>query len=486
MALQFYNSLSQKKEVFESLEPGQVKMYLCGPTVYDLLHVGNFRGAITFNLLRNWLEYRGYRVTFVYNYTDVDDKIIERAHVDKVASEEIAHKYIVEFEKDFAALGLRRHSHNPKVTEYIHPIVQLIERLMANGKAYAVDGDVYFDVHTFSDYGKLSKKKLDDLEAGVRIEVDSRKKHPADFALWKKSKEGEPQWSSPWGQGRPGWHIECSAMAQALLGEQIDIHGGGLDLIFPHHENEVAQSEGASGKRFARFWMHNNMLNFGSQKMSKSLGNVRTARSFMQEYHPEILKYLMLSAHYRSVLDFSPVAIDNIVAALARIYSSLALATRVAETAVAPSAAAPKSFADQVVAAQHGVGQALDDDLNTPEALARLFELVRSFNNSVRTPGPVTPDKAAVARSFLEFTRWLGGQMSLFAETPDSFLHFLDDMLLRKKALSRADIDRMVAERAAARQAKDFKRADELRLQLAGLGIQVHDSAQGSDWEVAK
>lgn len=484
MSIVVYNSLSHKKEEFQPLVPGQVKMYLCGPTVYDLLHVGNFRGAITFNLLRNWFEYRGLKVTFVYNYTDVDDKIIDRAKAEKVTSNIISEKYIGEFEKDFNALKLRKHSHNPKVTEFIEPIVELIEKLIKNGKAYEVEGDVYFDVHAFPDYGKLSHKKLEDLEAGVRIEVDSRKKHPADFALWKKSKEGEPKWPSPWGEGRPGWHIECSAMASALLGEQIDIHGGGLDLIFPHHENEVAQSEGASGKTFARYWMHNNMLNFGSQKMSKSLGNVRTARSFMQEYHPEILKYLMLSAHYRSVLDFSPVAIENIISALARIYSALALAERAASQPADAEASA--DFLKAVATAKAGVEEALDDDLNTPEALARFFELIRTFNNLVRTPGPVTPKKAAVAKAFLQFASWMGSLMSLFSEPPADFLRFLDDMLLKKKSLSREEIDKLVGERSKARLEKDFAKADELRKRLSEMGIQVQDSAQGSDWEVAK
>lgn len=484
MGIVVYNSLSHKKEPFVPLNPGQVNMYLCGPTVYDLLHVGNFRGAITFNLLRNWFEYRGLKVTFVYNYTDVDDKIIDRAKTEKVSSSEISEKYIKEFEKDFNALKLKKHSHNPKVTQFIDPIIELIERLIKNGKAYAVDGDVYFDVHAFPTYGKLSHKNLEDLEAGVRIEVDSRKKHPADFALWKKSKEGEPKWPSPWGEGRPGWHIECSAMASSLLGEQIDIHGGGLDLIFPHHENEVAQSEGASGKQFAKYWMHNNMLNFGSQKMSKSLGNVRTARSFMEEFHPEILKYLMLSAHYRSVLDFSPVAIENIISALARIYSAMALAQKAASQPA--DLKAPDDFAKTVAAARAGVEEAFDDDINTPEALAKLFDVVRAFNNVVRTPGPVNPKKAATAQAFLEFTAWLGGLMSLFAEPPQVFLTFLDDMLLRKKSLKRDDINRLVEERSRARTSKNFAKADELRNQLAQMGIQVQDSAQGSEWEVAK
>ena len=481
MAITIHNSQTNKKEEFVPLVPGEVKMYVCGPTVYDFLHVGNFRGAIFFNLVRNWLEHRGYKVTFVYNYTDVDDKIINRAKADGVPSEQISEKYIAEFEKDFNGLGLKKHTHNPKVTQYMDEIIALNEKLIANGKAYVVEGDVYFDVHAFPEYGKLSHKNIEDLESGVRIEVDSRKQHAADFALWKSAKEGEPFWESPWGKGRPGWHIECSAMAGALLGEQIDIHGGGLDLIFPHHENEVAQSEGAHGKQFAKYWMHNNMLNFGTQKMSKSLGNVRSARSFMQEYHPELFKYLMLSAHYRSVLDFSPQQIEHVVSGLARIYSALALAVTVSgEGPPVPE------FDKALQEATAGVESSLDDDFNTAEAMARLFEVVRLFNTLVRTPGPVTPKKSAVAKAFLRWTSWLGNLMSLFGEPPGDFLRFLDDMLLKRKNLERAHIDDLVRVRSEARAAKDFAKSDELRKQLAEMGIAVADTPSGSEWEVAK
>lgn len=484
MAIFIHNSQSQKKEEFKPITEGELRLYLCGPTVYDLLHVGNFRGAIFFNLVRNWFEYRGYKVTFIYNYTDVDDKIIDRAKKDGVKAEEISERYIREFEKDFNSLKLKHHSKNPKVTEFMPQIIEFVAQLIARGKAYETGGDVYFDVHSISDYGKLSNKKLEDLESGVRIEVDSRKKHPADFALWKKAKEGEPFWPSPWGQGRPGWHIECSAMARALLGDTIDIHGGGLDLIFPHHENEVAQSEGATGKPFVRYWMHNNMLNFGAQKMSKSLGNVRSARSFLQEFNPEIFKYLMLSAHYRSVLDFSESHINHVITALARIYSALALAEKTAQ--LPAEAQVPAEFGKVIADAHKGVEDSLDDDFNTPEALARLFEVVRHFNNAVRTPGPVTPKKAAIAKEFLRWTNWLGGLMSLFSEPPQEFLRSLDDRILKHKNLERARIDGIVHERAQARAAKDFSKADQLRQELSQLGIVVMDTANGSEWEVAK
>jgi cysteinyl-tRNA synthetase len=479
VAIQIYDSQSHKKTDFVPLVPGQVKMYLCGPTVYDLLHVGNFR-----NLVRNWFEYRGFQVTFVYNYTDVEDRIIERALKENVSALEISERYIREFEKDFDSLKLRRHTHNPKVTEFMDEIVAMVQRLIDNGKAYAVNGDVFFDVHSKPDYGKLSHKNLEDLESGVRIDVDARKKHPADFALWKSAKPGEPTWASPWGPGRPGWHIECSAMVTALLGETIDIHGGGLDLIFPHHENEIAQSEGATGKQFVNYWIHNNMLNFGAQKMSKSLGNVRSARSFIAEYHPEILKYLLLSAHYRSILDFTPMQIDHVISNLARIYSALALAERA--SAAPTDGQVPPEFARVLTEARAGVERSLDDDFNSAEALGHLFEVVRAFNNAARTPGRVTPKQSAIAKALLEWVRWFGDLMSLFSETPTEFLGFLDDMLLKKKSLARADVDRLVQERSVARLAKDFAKSDELRKQLTEMGIAVADTPQGSEWEVAK
>jgi cysteinyl-tRNA synthetase len=480
--IQIYNSQTHKKEEFIPLEGKKVKMYVCGPTVYDLLHVGNFRGAIFFNLVRNWLEMSGYDVTFVYNYTDVDDKIIDRAKAEKISAEEVAAKYIKEFETDYRSLKLRPHSKNPRVTEFMEQIIGFVDGLVKNGKAYAMDGDVYFDVHAFPAYGQLSHKNLEDLESGFRIDVNSRKKHPADFALWKKSKEGEPAWPSPWGPGRPGWHIECSAMIKGILGDSIDIHGGGLDLLFPHHENEKAQSEGLMAKPFVKYWMHNNMLQFGSQKMSKSLGNVRTGRSFLQEFHAEILKYLMLTAHYRSLLDFSPTSIDHTIAALARFYSAMSWAEHVSGS---DASGLPPAFAATLKTAEEGIATALDDDFSTPEVLARMFEVVRQFNLLTRIPKQ-TPASQAIAFAFKAWMKKWGEPMALFQEKPGEFLLFLDDMLLKKKNVIRADVDKMVTERGDARASKNFTRADELRAQLTALGISVHDTPSGSAWEVTK
>ncbi|HAG90236.1 MAG TPA: cysteine--tRNA ligase [Bdellovibrionales bacterium] len=483
--IQIHNSQSGKKEEFKTLEPGKVRMYVCGPTVYDFLHVGNFRGPIFFNLVRNWLEKNGYEVTYVYNYTDVDDKIIDRANKENRDPKEVAETFIKEFEKDYNSLKLRPHSKNPKVTEHMDDIVNLIRDLVEKGKAYEQNGDVYFDVTSFGDYGKLSHKNIEELETGHRVQSNENKKHVADFALWKKAKEGEPHWSSPWSEGRPGWHIECSAMSRALLGEQIDIHGGGLDLIFPHHENEIAQSEGASGKEFVRYWMHNNMLNFGNQKMSKSLGNMKFARQFLEEYNPEIFKALILSSHYRSVLDFTDSHIHQILQMLGRIYSALAHAEDLSQTG-GEKVPVPESFQKEVESFRSGYTAALNDDFNSAEVFAKVFDLVRAYNHLCRKPGKIQPGQVAAAKEFLAQMKELGGLMALFLEPPKDYLVQLDDLLLEKKGLQRSEIDQLVTERAKARADKDFQKSDELRDKLKALGISVSDGPQGSTWEVQK
>ncbi len=324
MALKLYNTLTKNKEEFHSIIPGEVSIYVCGPTVYDFLHVGNFRGPVFFNLVRNWLEAKGFRVRYIANFTDIDDKIITRSLKENVDSLVISERYIDEYKTDFNGLGLRKLDQNPKVTEHLPAIIELTQKLIETGKAYVVDGEVLFSVRSFTEYGKLSKRDIEDMRTGTRIAPGEKKRDPLDFSLWKPAKPGEPSWPSPWGPGRPGWHIECSAMIKELFGDTIDIHGGGMDLIFPHHENEVAQSEAATGKPFVKYWLHWNMINFSGQKMSKSLGNVRTARAFLQEYNAEIYKFMILSVHYRSPSDFSELGIERAVAGLARIYSSLA------------------------------------------------------------------------------------------------------------------------------------------------------------------
>ena len=488
MPLQIHNTMSGKKEPFAPRVAGQVKMYVCGPTVYNFLHVGNFRGPIFFNLVRNWLERSGLAVNYVYNYTDVDDRIIERAAKDGVPSEVVAERFIREFEADFASLKLRPHDANPRVTQNIGPVVQLIGDLVAAGKAYAKGGEVFYSVRSFPSYGRLSHKNVDDLRAGARVEIDAKKNDPLDFSLWKPAKPTEPAWPSPWGEGRPGWHIECSAMIRELLGESIDIHGGGLDLVFPHHENEIAQSEGASGKPFVKYWMHNNMLNFGAQKMSKSLGNVKTVREFLGQYNGEILKYLLLASHYRSIVEFSEKQIMGAIAGLARIYSALALARSFGDGSAAEGGGAPSPGPLAAVLSEQtaAIEAALDDDFNTPEAFAGVYLAIRAFNNGHRRGQKPTDENRASAAAFSAWVRAHGRVMALFQEPADEYLRLLDDMLLAQKNLKRADVDLLVGERSSARSAKNWAKGDELRDRLQAMGIALQDGATGTHWEVQK
>jgi cysteinyl-tRNA synthetase len=481
--LRIYNSLTHKKEDFVPVHSGKVTMYCCGPTVYDFLHIGNFRGAVLYNFVRNWLEKSGYAVEFAYNFTDVDDKILNRAQKEGVTARQIAERFIDEFWKDYLALELRPHTHNPRVTEHMPAIIQIVEKLIAKNKAYVVDGEVFFSVSSFPTYGKLSGRKTEDLMAGARVEVDAKKRDPMDFTLWKPAKPGEEFWDSPWGKGRPGWHIECSAMNYALFGEQIDIHGGGLDLIFPHHENEIAQSEGACGKTFAKYWIHNNMITFDGQKMSKSVGNIRTMRSFLEKYPAEIFKFMILACHYRSVLDFSDQTISQTISGLARFYSALLLAEEVAKAA-APTKDEP--FEKLLAEVDAKMAKSFDEDFNTAEAIAHLFEVIRTFNGQTRRGGKIDGRAAARAKAFLDFMRSKGQLMALFQQPSAQFLILLDDMLLEQKGLQRSEIQTKVDLRVKARAEKNFAESDRLRNELTALGISVQDTPAGSFWEVQK
>ena len=486
MALKLYNSQTQKKQPFESLEEGKVKMYCCGPTVYDYLHVGNFRGAVFYNFVRNWLEKLDYKVEFAYNFTDVDDKILKRASDEGVTAKEIAERYIDEFWVDFKALKLTPHTHNPKVTEHMDDIIALVDRLIKKGRAYAVDGEVFYSISDFPDYGKLSHRNPDDMISGSRIEVDPKKKSPLDFTLWKPAKPGEQSWSSPWGEGRPGWHIECSAMTNALFGEQIDIHGGGMDLIFPHHENEVAQSEGASDKPYVGCWVHNNMFTFSGAKMSKSLGNIRTMRSFLEKFEGEIFKFLVLSVHYRSEADFSDATINNSVAALGRIYSAINKAKHYAGGDSNLKTPEIQKMADQIANARQSITDFFNDDFATPQAMAQIFDTVRLFNQLVPASAKNKGPNKVIAQLFHDFLLEVGEPMALFQEEPGTFLQRLDDMLLREKNLDRVEIDKKVALRIEARENKDFAESDRLRDELTALGIDIRDTVDGTTWEVKK
>lgn len=485
MALAVYNTMSGKKEKFIPLEEGNVKLYLCGPTVYDYLHIGNFRGPITFNLMRNWMEFTGLKVEMAYNYTDVDDKILKRANEEGVSPSEISEKYIAEFEKDFKALGLRPHDHNPKVTEHIPQIIDMVQKLIENGKAYEVDGEVFYAIDSFPDYGRLSKKKLDELDEGHRVDVDQRKRNPHDFVLWKPSKEGEGlAWDSPWGKGRPGWHIECSAMIQSIFGGTIDIHGGGIDLIFPHHENEIAQGEGCTGCKYCNYWIHNNFINMNDEKMSKSLGNIMTARSFMETYNAEILKYLFLSAHYRTVFSVSDEKIMQVIVALNRIYNALELAhTTVAS--VEGQGQPDAGFVKKLETLDGKIKKALNDDFNTAEFISLVFEAVRTFN----ALGFANKQKRNLvhkgcSEAFISWMKKYGEMSALFNADPKAMIDELEEISIKAKNIDRAKVEELVAKRNEARDLKDWAAADKIRDELAAIGVELSDGSQRG-WRVS-
>ena len=468
-----YNSLSNEKEIFKSITPGIVKMYVCGPTVYDLLHVGNFRGLIFFNLLRNWLQYLGYSVNYVYNYTDIDDKIIKKSQDENKLASEISAKFIEEFEKDFKLLKIPKASQNPKCTDYIDDIISFISGLIKKEFAYVKNKTVFFSCNKFTAYGKLSGKNIDDLISGHRITVNQDKKNPIDFVLWKPSKSKEPGWESPWGRGRPGWHIECSVMANELLGDQIDIHGGGMDLIFPHHENEIAQSESMSGKNFAKYWVHNNFIKFDDQKMSKSLGNIIKARSFMSDYSPEVLKYMILSVHYRSSLNFSFKQINQSIISLIKIYTALEKANNYIKEKDNDS---NFSYFENDL---NIVYKSLNNDINTPIVFAQVFNVVRKFNNYFKNKKNIN-----IAKEFLSFFKRVGGLLGLFSEEPKKFLLELNLILLKEKDISLEEIEEKIKKRDIARQIKNFKDSDLIRDDLLKKGIELKDTINGTKWSV--
>jgi cysteinyl-tRNA synthetase len=487
--LQLFNTLTGRREPFEPIEPKQVRMYVCGVTVYDYCHIGHARSALVFDVLRRYLEHSGYTVTFVKNFTDVDDKIIKRANEQGVACEAITSRYIDAYYEDMGKLGIRRATEEPRATAYIAEIVKLTEALITKGLAYTVDGDVYFHVETYPAYGRLSKRKLEDLQAGARVDVDERKRHPMDFALWKSSKPGEPFWPSPWGSGRPGWHIECSAMSIKHLGETFDIHGGGMDLIFPHHENEIAQSCGATGKEFARYWIHNGFVQVNQEKMSKSLGNFFTIREIFeksiwpQDITGEILRYCLLSTHYHGPLDFSDQALKEAKNALNGFYD---LFNRLEETG-GSDAGDDGSLRAAIEETRTSFLQAMDDDLDTPGAIAALQGL-RSDVNKMIEKGLSTEGRKNARREFrslgdvlglFQLDRWQFG-VTVSETTPVS----IDETATVQSVLTDTDIETLLAERKEARGRKDFRRADEIRTSLAAQGIIIEDKPDGtSRWK---
>lgn len=487
MSLIIHNTLTNQREPFVPHTPGEVKMYCCGPTVYDYLHVGNFRGAVFYNFVRNWLEHLGYKVTFAYNFTDIDDKIINRAQKENTSPEKIVDTYIEAFWQDFKSLKLRPHDINPRVTESLDAIFEVIQGLIANDKAYVVEGEVFYAVHNFADYGKLSNRKLEELESGHRIEADPKKRNPLDFTLWKPAKEGEISWDSPWGAGRPGWHIECTAMIFKHLGHSIDIHGGGLDLVFPHHENEIAQAEGCTHKPYAKYWVHNNMFTFDGAKMSKSLGNIRTMHSFLEEYPGEVFKFLTLSSHYRSQTEFSQKTIINSITGLCRIYEALKSASGFANSnKAAQNGNDAQKFKDTLEQGRRSITESFNDDFNTAKAMASIFEIVRTYNNVCPSGSKLTPEKVQISKDFLQFIKDIGSLLSLFQEPADEFLKNMDQILATKLQLDIPKIEAQVAARVEHKKAKDFAKADEVRNSLLAQGILIRDGLEGSTWEINK
>ena len=459
--MKIYNTLTREKEEFVPIEPGKVKIYACGPTVYNLIHIGNARPICVFDTLRRYLTYRGYQVEFVQNFTDVDDKIIKRALEEGVPAKEISERYIAEYKKDATALNVMEASVHPKVTGNMGEIIKIVKALVEKGFAYEANGDVYFRTTKFSEYGKLSHMPLEDLEAGARIEVNSVKEDPMDFALWKASKPGEPSWKSPWGEGRPGWHIECSAMAGKFLGKTIDIHCGGQDLIFPHHENEIAQSECANGVPFAHYWMHNGYINIDNRKMSKSLGNFVTTRAAGERFGYEPIRLLMIQAHYRSQINYTEEVVESCVSSLERMYNCRENLDFVKETAHPGEISAEQKSRLDVFRTRFI--EAMDDDLNTADALAVIFDLIREVNTNIQRESPEN-----------------AGYVTYASGLYDELTGVLGLLYNKKEKEIPADILALVEERTAARKAKDFTRADALRDEITAKGYVVEETRQGT------
>lgn len=458
--MQIYNTMTRKKEELKPVEKGVVKIYCCGPTVYNLIHIGNARALCVFDTLRRYLEFRGYKVLYVQNFTDVDDKIIKKANeLGKMASE-VSENAIKEYFVDAEGLNVRRADIHPKVTENMEIIIDIVKTLVDKGYAYVSDGDVYFETAKFPEYGKLSHQPLDDLKAGARIEVGEKKRDPMDFAVWKAAKPGEPYWDSPFGKGRPGWHIECSAMSRHYIGDTIDIHGGGSDLIFPHHENEIAQSECATGSPLANIWMHNGMLNVDNKKMSKSTGNFFMVRDLSDKYGYEPIRFMLLSVHYRSQLNFTTEVIESCKAALSRLYTCRDSMERIISSAADKEANA-QTLADVETARREFV-DAMEDDFNTADAIAAVFELVRKINTALASPEITKGDIKTYQDEFSALTNVLG---LLYNKKDDEIP---------------AEITQLIEERKAARKAKDFAKADAIRDKITGMGYIVEETRQGT------
>jgi len=480
MSLRVYNTMTGKKEAFSPLQPGKVGMYVCGVTVYDYCHIGHARANIVFDIVYRYLQHLGFEVNYVRNYTDVDDKIINRANERGIDSRLLSEEFIRAFDEDMARLGLQLPTHQPKATEHIEQIVAVIQRLVERGLAYASAGDVYFAVEQFPDYLKLSKRNLEEMQSGARIAPGEQKRNPMDFALWKSAKPGEPSWESPWGPGRPGWHIECSAMSMVYLGESFDIHGGGKDLVFPHHENEIAQSEGASGKPFAKYWLHNGFVNVNQEKMSKSMGNFFTIRDILQSYDPEVVRFFILTAHYRSPIDFSDQNLQEAKAGLSRFYEALQAAAEAVEGVPEGEAASTEG-----ASLEEKFHEAMDDDFNTALAIGHLFDGVRTINRLMgEKKFAKKADLVAQVGDLQQTVTRLGRVLGLLISEPAAWLEKRKLAALAKLDITAEEIEQCIAERKQARQEKDFARADAIRDELDAKGIELLDTPQGTNWNV--
>lgn len=463
--MKVFNTLTRKKEEFVPINPGEVNMYVCGPTVYNFFHIGNGRTFVVFDTIRRYFEYRGYKVNFVQNFTDIDDKMIKRANEEKTSVKEVGDKYISEYYKDADGLNIKRASTNPRATEYIEDIIEFVDELIKKGYAYEINGDVYFSTKKFAEYGKLSGQNLEDLQAGARINVDERKNDPMDFAIWKAQKPGEPAWDCPWGKGRPGWHIECSCMAKKLLGETIDIHAGGSDLAFPHHENEIAQSEALTGKPFANYWMHAAFLNVNNQKMSKSLNNFLTARDALGKYDADVIRFLLLSGHYRIQLNFSEDLLESSKASVERLYNAIGnLENLLDEVSGEEMNEEEKSYLEGLDKYRQRYIEKMDDDFNTADAISVLFDLSRDLNTNVTINSSRELVKAA-----LGVMRELGNPLGILQKST--------------KVSLEDEIEALIEQRQQARKDRNFALADKIRDDLKTRGIELLDTPQGVRWK---
>ncbi len=488
MTLRIHNTLTGKKEDFIPLQEKKVGMYVCGVTVYDLCHIGHARSAIVFDTIYRYFRYRGYEVTFVRNFTDIDDKIIRRANEEGVDCKTIAEKYIGEFNIDMGRLGLEKPSVEPKATDHIPEMIKLISTLMQKGLAYQGGGDIFFSVEKFKDYGKLSRRNLEEMQAGARVEIDEKKGNPLDFALWKASKPGEPFWESPWGKGRPGWHIECSVMSQKYLGETFDIHGGGRDLTFPHHENEIAQSEAATGKPFVRYWVHNGFVNINKEKMSKSLGNILTIKEILKDWHPEVLRLFFLSHHYRSPVDYAGDSFLEAKSGLDRFYSTLdAIQEELKKPLSGKKTNSPviENCRQAIDSFQARFRDAMDDDFNTAEALGYFYDLQRNLNSLLdMSEGHPTGEVASLLRKGFDHLSNMGWVFGLFREDPEVYIAEQRKEGLKKLDLTEQEILQLIEGRNQARKEKNYKRADEIRNNLFSKRIILEDTPSGTIWKI--